>query len=205
MRILFLTSVVAILAFPFAFAHTDGGIYGAAKTYCEYLKGDQNVHDYAGGAGAPLFPFLVLFVDGNAQDCDGDGVPYDYDGHSEWAVGGAWLLASDAGAPLAGSTACFGEYPHHPLYPDAWVFDHVWAAGVIFFVAADTVNLVGPDPTTGVDCGDGLEDTSTPYCVDHCPVGFAPGTDGAYRVYIIGVRIDGEDHYFPATLGHVYT
>lgn len=221
MRALPLACLALLIGVPFSFAHTNGGTYGTPKPYCEYSPGgkpdDVNVHDYAvNGATRPTY-LLAFFVDGNVADCDADGVPFDSDGHSEWAIGGAWLLSSEAGAPDSGATACFGEYAHHPTHPLVWIFDHVWPARVLFLVGTDTTSLHTPAPGEP-NCGDGVDDVGTGYCMDHCTVGIPPGLDGAYHVYAVNDEgilcsiLPTADPPCPfqlaihlATAGHVYT
>ena len=172
-------AVAAFLAFaPFALAHDPAG---TPKTYCEVF--DWDVHDY--GSGGPGFA-LAFFMDGNLDDCDGDGVPQDFDGHSEYAQGGAWILACELACGLdgtgAGATACFGEPAHHAYYGPFEVNDVVFGStppGIVW-VAADYVDVLGVNP-----CGDFVSQDWAGF-VGGCPcyVTFPPGLDGSYWVYI---------------------
>lgn len=205
------------LCAPAAIAHTDGSPNGAPKTYCE-LPAEWNVHDYQASGSATTRPGTP--VEGNVEDCNpdnypagsggysspwwNDGVPGDYDGHAEYAPGGVWLLSSEIGYPLSGTTACFGEGAHHPFRPQVYVSDASFPAGVLFKVAVDTINLVGPHPVTGLDCGDGVDDEFTGDCIDVCSVSFNPGFDGAYRVYVIQ-GFDSNGNARAADRGHVFT
>lgn len=169
-----------LMAGPLTFAHTNGGTYGTPKTYCEYHVGDMNVHDYAHGSTTPYF--IIGPIDGNVEPCAAG----ESDGHGEFAIGGAVLLASEGTTPGSGATTCFGYQPDHSPYPDVWVFDHTWPSGVLFMVAADMTSFPQPDPTGGqIDCGDGIPEVNTGYCIDHCSVSFPPGTDGAYYVFVV--------------------
>lgn len=111
------------------------------------------------------------------------------DGHCEYATGGAWILACQSICGLGdgggGTRLCFGEDAHHPWFGPFYVTDAVLGSGAGFDVAADTISLVGPDPTTGIDCGDFMTETAAT-CTGYCTVTFPPGRDGAYRVYVTG-------------------
>ena len=193
---------VALLATPLAYAHI-GGTRGPPKPYCEDTP-DWQVHDY----GPPATGTAIGgYSDGNVDDCDGDFNPNDpwcvaeevarqdlngdgqvcekadFDGHREWAWGGAWLLADDGDSNTYGATACYGEAPHHPYYGPIWVWDESVWNGVQFDVGADY---------TPVDCGDFIDDVSAT-CIGVCSVTFPPGRDGAYHVFVTG------------TSGHVCT
>ena len=172
-----------LAATPLAYAHLDGTM-GYPKLYCEAF--DWHMHDYGPPAtGAALSDF----TDGNLEDCDGDGVPGDYDRHSEYARGGAWLLV-DPGDMTYGSLACFGEEGHHPYYGPITVIDAVLGP-VEFRVASDWFSLV-PTPPGEPECGD-LQSDEGALCVGTCSVTFGPGLDGSYAVFVAG------------TIGHVHT
>ena len=201
----------ALFAAPLAYAHTDGNPNGTPKTYCEGAS-EWHTHDYGPPATGRL---LWGFIDGNLEDCDGDfnaADPWcileeitredlngdgkiceaaDYDNHAEWSRGGAWILSDNGDLVTFGAYACFGENAHHPQYGPFHAHDAV-TGGATFTVAADTVNLVGPDPVTGLDCGDFQSDAGAS-CTHHCTVTFPAGRDGSYQVYVTG------------TLGHVCT
>ena len=173
---------VVLAAAPIAGAHLDDSM-GYPKPYCELF--DINVHDYGPPATGEL---LSDFMDGNPMDCDGDGVFGDYDLHSEYARGGAWVLV-DSGDGSYGALACFGEPGHHPSYGPFSVTDLVLGAGATFLVAADTVSAI-PNPPGQPLCGD-LETDVDAECVGTCTVAFLAGIDGAYAVFVTG------------TIGHV--
>lgn len=181
---LFLIGLGAVLmAAPLAGAHLDGTM-GYPKPYCEIL--DLDVHDYGPVATGRL---LSDFTDGNLQDCDGDiTTPADYDQHSEYARGGAWLLVT-TGDGTYGSLACFGELGHHAAYGPFEVIDLVLGTGASIRVAADTMSIV-PAPPGEPACGD-LQADEAAECVGSCSVTFPPGIDGAYAVFVAG------------TVGHV--
>lgn len=158
---------------------------GTPKPYCEWFWDDKMAHDYASPAtGVLLGPPL----DGNAEDCDGDGLPGDMDGHYEWAVGGAWLVARPD------ATLCGWPWPDHPEFPDVWIRDTVLTfqlgQPVVFHVYADTLNNLPAHDPGAPDCGD-LESDHGVTCVDLCTVPFPAGLDGTYQVYVEG------------TMGHV--
>lgn len=197
---------VVLAAAPLVSAHLDGTM-GYPKPYCEVT--DKWVHDYGPVASGRLLSDLT---DGNVQDCDGDFDPtnpfdwaeevaredldedgdvhelMDFDGHSEFARGGAWLLVI-SGDGTYGSEACFGESGHHAYYGPIGVEDLVFGAGATFHVAADTVSIV-PTPPGEPSCGDLQADEQTT-CLSSCTVTFVPGIDGAYAVFVEG------------TVGHV--
>lgn len=179
----------ALLAAPLAHAHVAPfGPNGTPKPYCD--GADRDVHEY-GAPGHRELPYLLLLRDGNVMDCDGDLAPRDFDGHSEWTLGGAYLLAWDGDIPLNGSLGCFGEPAHHPVGGPVAVVDNVVATGVRFLVASDWMSLV-----SDTWCGDGWADDVIE-CVDACAVPFGPGADGAYHVHVLA------EPDAPATAGHV--
>lgn len=200
-------TLIALLAISAAaLAHTDGRPNGTPKSYCENLKGDIRFHDYGPQVMTAGFLISAQIMDGNLDDCNGDGLTLDYDGHSEWGVGGARLLADNAGAPYAGAMACYGETAHHGIFPQLWVFDETYPAFVMFAVGVDKINLVGPDPTTGIDCGDQVDDAAI-YCMDVCSVPFGPGIDGAYHIYVINdFYSNGQGHiaFAGSSIGHIF-
>lgn len=112
--------------------------------------------------------------------------PAGADGHHEFALGGALLLAED---PPAGR--CWGEPAHHPPFGVVTVLD-VEVPDASFTVAVDALDNVSPVGPLFESCGDGEEDFALA-CVSSCSVPFPPGLDGAYRVHVAGVA------------GHVWT
>ena len=193
------TFLIALLAALVAAPFTDAE---APVIHCET---NFSVHHYTEGNGRAL----TGWGDGNLDDCDGDfdpSDPYcvaeevaredlngdglvceatDYDGHHEWSAGGAILLSDDGDLTTYGAFVCFGENAHHPQYGPFSVNDVVLGAGASFVVGADTVNLVGPDPVTGLDCGD-FEVNRRKTCTGSCTVLFPAGIDGAYYIYVSG-------------------
>ena len=142
------------------------------------------VHSYVSSAASASETFLGPPIDANVADCDGDGLLFDYDGHSEFAHGGAWILASEGDGLTEGASVCFGEPAHHSAY-GPFVVNDMALGPASFTVAADVVNLIGPDPITGLDCGD-MESDQGSECVGSCMVTFPPGRDGSYQVYVLG-------------------
>ena len=145
---------------------------GAPKTECEPL-GSSNIHEY----GPPGTGFVILLgLDASIPPCPyGDTT---WDGHLEWAFGGAWLQAS--------ASACTDAYPDHAPGALIAVQDAVLTglgSEVAFSVYADTLNndLVQSEP----NCGDFESDYGVD-CVNQCAPGFPPGLDGTYQVYVSG-------------------
>jgi hypothetical protein len=120
----------------------------------------------------------------------------DFDGHAEYARGGAWILVNTGnGVPSAdpnvgaGTEYCYGDEGHHAEFGPVTVNDVVLGAGATFTVAADNVDLT----TVGEGCGDFESDNGVD-CVGTCTsaeITFPAGLDGSYQVYVQG------------TLGHV--
>ena len=115
---------------------------------------------------------------------------FDYDGHAEYARGGAWLLVtSGAGVPSAdpnvgaGTVYCFGDEGHHANFATVTVDDLVLGAGVEVTVAADTVDLTG----VGEGCGD-FESDEGATDVGTVTATFPAGLDGTYQVYVQGTQ-----------------
>jgi hypothetical protein len=199
---------LVLAAAPLASAHLDGTM-GYPKTYCEST--DIYTHDYGPVATGRV---LSEMADGNLQDCDGDFDPTnpvhwaeeiarvdldedgqvheltDFDGHSEYARGGAWLLVV-SGDGTFGSEACFGEPGHHPHFGPVHVEDFVLGEAATFRVTADSVSVL-PNPPGEPACGDLQADEQT-LCLGSCSVTFSPGVDGAYAVFVEG------------TVGHVFS
>jgi hypothetical protein len=118
--------------------------------------------------------------------CDFDPPVADWDGHDEFALGGAVLLVetgSGEADPTAGSGSlyCYGGIGHHPAFGPFTVTDVVLGAGATFTVTSDRIDLLG----LGDGCGDFKSDDSSD-CVGTCAVTFGPGLDGAYVVYVQG-------------------
>ena len=174
-----LAVAAALLAAPLAFAHPydpaghPTGMIGLPKHWCEDAD-DVKIHEY----GPPALGAIILLgLDGSIPPCPyGDTT---WDGHWEWAAGGAILIAGPE------AIACYGAYPDYTPGSEIWVYDEILTplgSGVSFEVGVDT---------TPAPCGDGLIDLSI-QCVDYCAPGFPPGIDGVYYVFVSG------------TTGHVY-
>lgn len=188
-RIFLLTIGAALLLAPAAFAHVPGaslmGVAGTPKDYCEDAWGDTSVHEYGPPAdGITLF----LDTDGAVGPCPYGatvGAPL-FDGHFEWAQGGAHLVAGDS----AQAAACGWPYPDHAVFPTIAVFDLVLspqAIPVAFTVAADTANNLPPIDPSAPNCGD-LEADLSGECLDACIPLFPPGLDQTYLVYVTGFQ-----------------
>lgn len=148
-------------------------------------QGPTRVHEYQLPGGAYVGDHTsettvsldVVTQDGNTEDCDGDGIPLDYDGEREWGLGGAWL-AVDGRASWCADTA-----PHHPAFGPITVTDNLLNP-VHFLVVADDTS----DPTL-FPCGDGFLSPVTgdamAHCVSSCTVTFPPGADGGYWVVVV--------------------
>lgn len=170
------TSVLLLLAAPFGAGHPD--LPGLPDPHCESTAPEWSDHDYGPVANGVV---ILTFIDGNVEDCGGDGGPGDYDGHSEYARGGAWILACEEGCGGLGggdgAFACFGEHAHHDQYGPFTVDDFASGPTVPFYVAIDDIGPVI------LPCGDGLLDHAT-LCVGTCVVTFGPGYDGSYHVFV---------------------
>ena len=191
MRPIHLLLSASLLALPFALAHDPAG---TPKNYCEEPAWDWQVHDYAPPATGL---YRSAPQDGNILfDCNGDGTPADYDGHQEWALGGAMLSVYTGDGLSSGSLVCYGEVGHHPEFGTIGVTDLVFGAAVVpFWVSADHFSVI--PPTSWEDCGDFEAEVSVG-CIGFCSVSFPPGRDGAYHVCV-------GDPLGVATQGHVVT
>lgn len=180
-RFLALTLACLAAAAPLAWGHSPAG---TPKPYCELgMPGERATHDYGPPASGEA---IMLAQDGSVPPC-----PYDdpfWDGHLEFAFGGAWLLACDhpCGEHLGeGATYCWGTYADHAQFPEVRVVDAVLTPQglpVAFTVMADTLDNTGEPTTT---CGDFEVDWSID-CVDVCTVPFPASLDGSYQVYVQG-------------------
>lgn len=207
--------VTALLAAPLALAHDPTHPLatpdGTKKLYCEATS-EWSVHDYGPVANGVT---LGQPENGNTEDCVQDPwdlvvvpgrtcppgytvvlrlfartvcgrLPFaDFDGHKEFATGGAWLLACDAACGSsgtgAGAQACWGEMAHHGWSVTVW--DIGIGAGASFTIGVDDVDVTGlNDP-----CGDRLVDVSME-CIGSCTPFFPPGLDGAYQVFVQGTQ-----------------
>ena len=170
--------LLALTLAPLSGAH-EGGV-GAPKTHCETPFTDTAHHEY----GAPATGEVIfLGLDASVPPCPyGDTT---WDGHIEFAFGGAWLQAA--------TSACVDVYADHAPGTEISVYDAVLTPlgiDVLFSVYADTErdpNLPPEEP----NCGDFQSDFGI-NCVNTCTPGFPPGLDGSYQVYVSG------------TTGHIY-
>ena len=225
----------ALMAAPLVMAHDPNPLAtpdGTPKLYCED-RSEWNVHDY----GAPATGVLLQgYEDGNVEDCDGitnTGTPCadfedpadplsfyaglcgfnppvaDHDGHAEYAVGGAILLACQTACGVSGvgggTDGCWGGDEAHHSLSTVTVVDATLGSGATFIVGIDRTAatiprdphvVVAGDPTRLLglepECGDGLIDRWED-CVGSCVVPFNAGLDGAYYVFVQG------------SMGHVIT
>lgn len=145
---------------------------GTAQNRDFHNYDETRTHDY----GPPALGFLIfnlqdgnLLGNGAANDCDGDGVPADFDRHLEYQQGGATLLARNEtlvlpdpqNPPLTyvggGTWACLNLTADHdeagrvqtPTV-DVYANDLLWGAAVEFFVTSDW-SLSG---AADMPCGD---------------------------------------------------
>jgi len=191
-----LLTAVSMMAAPAAFAlHAP---VGAPRNWCESLA-DMQTHEY----GAPSTGFVIfLGQDGNINgECDGDpNTSADYDGHIEFAFGGGWLTA--ARSEGCNDVTTPPDTVDHSPNPTVTVEDyvlHAVGATVAFSVYADTLNNVPPVDPAEPNCGDFESDFGVD-CTNSCTVGFPPGLDGTYQVYISGTTgIFGTGTPFPPT------
>ena len=167
---------------------------GQPKLDCEGPD-DTWIHEYETGTGFMLIGprssataprIQATFVppaDGSIPPCPyGDTT---WDGHHEFAYGGAWLQAAHS--------VCAESYPDHFPGTLVWVYDSFLGglgSDVAFSVYADWLDNdpLQSEPT----CGDFESDYGMD-CINICAPGFPPGLDGSYQVYVSG------------TTGHVYT
>lgn len=198
-----------LVAAQFAYAHDSAP--GTPDPTCE-VGTDWFDHDY-GPLAVGVYNFMP--ADGNLEDCDGDFnptdpfcwaewlagedlngdtyvcEPLDFDGHVEFAQGGATLPVDSGDGVTFGTLLCLGMEGHHPAFGPFTVTDLALGGTVPFMVGVDTVDTSG----LGDPCGDGLVDAFSD-CVGACTVTFPPGLDGMYYVNV-GTPTT------PGTQGHV--
>ena len=139
------------------------------RSWCENPD-NWGVHLYGPGGGL----VLALGFDGSIPPCPyGDTT---WDGHYEYAFGGAWLQAA--------ASVCTDAYPDHTpgsLISVSDVVLDLTFSDISFSVYADTLNNnpLPEDP----NCGDWESDYGVD-CVNFCAPGFPPGLDGTYQVYV---------------------
>ena len=183
MRALHILLLLAVtLAVPFTGAHPMG--VGLPKTVCESPR-DMPQHEY----GPPATGLVIaLGQDGAVPPCPAWDPTWD--GHLEFAAGGAWLLACDfsCGAGYGdGALTCWGAWSDHAPSPTVTVDDAALLV-VGFEVWADRISLFPQVP----ECGD-FEADAHVVCVNACQIPFGPGLDGSYAIYVQG------------TTGHVFS
>jgi hypothetical protein len=239
-RLTLYATTLILLATPLSLAHDPAG---TPKNYCE-PETEWNIHDYGGPVSGNA---ITGSRDGNvAGDCSGatdlnlcaslgpsppftasagfcDGPLADFDGHKDFAYGGAFLHADSGDGVSSGSVACHGAEGHHETYPTVVVEDVVLGDdSLLFFVVTADYSRAGFEPAEGPDCGDNLVEVCNPadpvdqfeqLCNprDQAIVGlsghdiangtrgvsvpFPPGVDGTYNVFV------GQG----GTLGHIFT
>lgn len=165
-----LLAFAALASIPFTTAHEP---VGAPREECDATAGQLETHEYGPNNGFTL----LLPTDGSLPPC-ASGT--NWDGHYEFASGGAWLLADEAGA-----TTCFGTIADHSPFPFVQVHDALLGDAVVFSVYADALNNVPPLDPAEPDCGDYESDYGV-WCEGSCSIGFPPGLDGSYQVYVSG-------------------
>ena len=180
-----LIALAVALVTPFA-AIADPDVFGIPDVTCQ-SPAEWRLHDY----GPPATDNLVFLPqDGNLDDCGTRYVfgancgevrpfvppiayptleqflcqtdlPADWDGDSEWAVGGGWLASNSGDGVTYGSIACLGIEGHHPSGGFITVTDAVLPQ-VNFSVTADYWDPGNPLPQGGTDCGDGSVEPCDP-------------------------------------------
>ena len=158
--------------------------YNNGKNYCRSnpLPGKQECEDVQNGQthlyGAPALGFVIFIgSDWSIPPCNfGDTT---WDGHYEYAFGGAWLQAA--------TSACTAAFADHAPGATITVYDNqltgTLQSDVAFSVYADTLNN-DPIPSEP-NCGDFESDYGVD-CVNSCAPAFPPGLDGSYQVYVSG-------------------
>jgi hypothetical protein len=215
----------ALMVAPLALAHDPAGTY---KTYCE-PAGEWDTHEYAPPATGVLLQGyedgnlddcdgggndVIVVVNGPCPPGYEEflhipGPPVDvricikrtadFDGHAEYARGGAWILVeTGAGVPSsdpnvgAGTEYCYGDEGHHTAFGSVQVIDVSTLANTAeFTVASDTIDLTG----VGEGCGDFESDNGSTFVGGSascsggsCTVTFGAGLDGSYQVYVQGTQ-----------------
>lgn len=163
--LLLLTLAVGLLCVPASLASLP-------KVECEGYSWQTSVHHYRDRKVDDDLGIVTL--DGGLGVCpDLDG-----DGHREFGLGGASLLANAFKADM-----CWGaDADHAPQTPISVFDDAAPDGGVAFVVYVDSIGPLMPDDET---CGDFEADRFLP-CVDVCTPSFGPGLDGAYHVSVQG-------------------
>lgn len=145
----------------------------------------------------------VIALDLNPLDCDGDGVPGDFDGDFEWSAGGAFI---GYGSWADESVCRYGLQTHGPF---AVVHDIVLLHNVWFLTGADDTSgpTIQVDPSTGettcttdgtITPGDPVENPTADEddCLSHPQNHFQYGStgetcgyggDGGYWVLLLNV------------------
>jgi hypothetical protein len=172
--------------------HTHAGVSspdGTPKWWCED-PAEWGVHEYTSthpvlsssgyDLSDPLLAAPAPPIDGDTQSCSGGLL--DFDGHPEYAVGGAVLQVETR-------AACDPQSGHHPAFGPIWVRDNIAGSTISFLIASDTASSVDTPPDLP-SCGDGVFDEAT-VCVNVCTVTFRPGLDGAYTVLVASVLFSG--------------
>lgn len=176
--------IAALMAAPLAAAHfpsvPDTSCNSSALVHDYGLPGsvDASVDDPT-DPGSTIAPGVGVMSpqDGNLADCDGDGIPADYDGDTEYGVGG-------------------GSFPDNHHDSTFCVSDAVWGSDVGIVVGADGNDdgLIVPD----VEPSDAL----TAAALGCATATFGAGADGTWKVFLSGVFASLTPG-FPATMGHI--
>jgi hypothetical protein len=211
-RNLILLVAMAFAAAPFAVAHEPTGTpknycedpaewnvhdYAPpADGHLIFLGQDGNIVEDCDESGSNVSVFYcidpLLTPEACAACPDPDDPPEiceivlpaaDFDGHIEFAFGGAWLSVTTV-------PECNSEVGHHPQFGPITVEDAVFGATVAFWVASDFNNSIPPTDPNEPNCGD-FESDNGSECIGSCTVTFPAGLDGTYQVYVGGgVSVD---------------
>lgn len=185
--------------------------------------GSANLDSQAAGVSTRALGGVVVH-DGNTADCDGDGVPLDFDGDWETGAGGGFLPFSHHGATVCLQDLASGEAPTFVtgidgdgdglILPDVESEDVIagpftgcgWAPG---FVGCARLPLAG-DPNLSGPGPDLPDPFGGPGAASHCasPMEILEDADG-YWVFLQTASLgeDGSSVYFglPATTGVMWT
>lgn len=162
------TSILAALAVALAAAGGAAGHLPAAPN--PTCAGPQQVHDYVYGPA-------LFAVDGNTEDCDGDGDGPDFDGDKEFAFAGGVFPDDHHDATFCASDAMWGS-----------------DVGVVVGADGNGDGIIVPD----VEPSDHL----SPYGLGCVTADFGAGADGTWIVMLSGAFL-ALTPGFPATTGHI--
>lgn len=146
-----------------AFLPQDGnievcGVGSARVPRCDLIKERRDAHH---PDSAEYKAWDALYV----NLCE-SGTTAFFDGDMEYALGGAYLVASSGDGSTEGGLACSGILGHHPVGAILHVTDaaELLAGGLPapFTVAADHTAPASPAPPGAADCGDGVIEPCAP-------------------------------------------